>query len=141
MTLTDYLDRWQAIQSKEAGEKPVVIFFDQFEELFTSHLDRWRDRSGVFEQVGDALKGSPSLLRPGDIRDPELLLDPHFSKVSKLLGSLARGNDQRSLEELIEKLHEELSQIISLARNINFTRRCDVLSFRDQLEHGQCDFL
>src|SRR6202043_933295 len=34
---------------------PCVAIFDQFEELFTSYPERWKDRRGFFEQVRDAL--------------------------------------------------------------------------------------
>ncbi|HEV2761922.1 MAG TPA: hypothetical protein VGV38_02920, partial [Pyrinomonadaceae bacterium] len=33
-----------------------VVVFDQFEEIFTTHVERWRDREAFFEQVGDALE-------------------------------------------------------------------------------------
>jgi hypothetical protein len=40
---------------------PRVVIFDQFEELFAVYQDRWRDRTGFFEQVGEALEADPLL--------------------------------------------------------------------------------
>jgi hypothetical protein len=40
---------------------PRLLIFDQFEEVFTLHLDRWQEREGFFAQVGAALAEDPSL--------------------------------------------------------------------------------
>lgn len=42
--------------------RPRLVIFDQFEELFSSHQDRWQDRAGFFEQLGKALEAD-ALLR------------------------------------------------------------------------------
>jgi len=84
MTVASYLEKWQAETSEDANEQPLVIFFDQLEELFTSHQHRWRDRTGFFEQVGDVLKGSPTILRVADIRDTKALLDSDKNNVIEL---------------------------------------------------------
>jgi tetratricopeptide (TPR) repeat protein len=44
----------KAASSEHARARLVV--FDQFEELFTSYPDRWRDREGFFKQLNDALR-------------------------------------------------------------------------------------
>ncbi|MCB0194349.1 MAG: hypothetical protein KDJ65_20530 [Anaerolineae bacterium] len=38
-------------------EKPEItlLIFDQFEELFTRHIDRWPEREGFFQQINQAL--------------------------------------------------------------------------------------
>ncbi|MBN1583681.1 MAG: hypothetical protein JXA89_23445, partial [Anaerolineae bacterium] len=41
--------------------QPLVLIFDQFEELFTTHRDRWQDAKGFFQQVRDALDKRPDL--------------------------------------------------------------------------------
>lgn len=46
---------------KDEDEPLRVVIFDQFEEIFTSHADRWKDRSGFFDQVAQALKADPFL--------------------------------------------------------------------------------
>ncbi len=56
MTLARYLEQ-QPRRTDEAGAVGLrVAIFDQFEELFSRHQDRWRDRAGFFEQVAEALK-------------------------------------------------------------------------------------
>lgn len=45
--------------TNEYGEPtPIVMVFDQFEELFTSYPGRWMDREDFFKQVGEALEGN-----------------------------------------------------------------------------------
>jgi hypothetical protein len=41
--------------------QPRVVIFDQFEELFTTHLDRWPHREDFLHQVADALERDPEL--------------------------------------------------------------------------------
>ncbi len=76
--LADYLsDTRQIVDDGEDEDKFPglrIIIFDQFEELFTSHLERWEDRAGFFEQVSDALQGGPVLLRNRDVHQPEALV-------------------------------------------------------------------
>jgi WD40 repeat protein len=46
--------------TNEYGEPtPIVMVFDQFEELFTSYPGRWPDREDFFRQIGEALEGNP----------------------------------------------------------------------------------
>ena len=46
--------------TNEYGEPaPLVMVFDQFEELFTSYPGRWPDREDFFRQIGEALEGNP----------------------------------------------------------------------------------
>jgi len=47
-------------RTNEYGEPaPIVMIFDQFEELFTSYPGRWPDREDFFRQIGEALEGNP----------------------------------------------------------------------------------
>jgi WD40 repeat protein len=51
----------------EYGEPaPIVMIFDQFEELFTSYPGRWSDREDFFRQLGEALEGNPKKGLPGN---------------------------------------------------------------------------
>jgi tetratricopeptide (TPR) repeat protein len=49
-----------------------AILFDQFEELFTAYLDRWKEREGFFFQVKEALKADPELRAIFVIREERL---------------------------------------------------------------------
>jgi len=80
--LADYLEETRPVVPRADGDEededelptPRIVIFDQFEELFTSHFERWEDREGFFEQVSDALVGGPVFLRRRDIRLPALLV-------------------------------------------------------------------
>src|SRR2546423_4731526 len=103
MRIGDYLDETRpatpvpADEDEEEDEpsSPRVVFFDQFEEIFTAHFVRWQDREGFFEQITDALKGGPLTLRRSDIRRP-----------AALLSRLVRGVNSVCLA-LRERLSEE----------------------------------
>src|SRR5260370_21314335 len=45
----------------EGVPAPRALIFDQCEELFTTHQDRWVNRQGFFEQVCEALEGDHRL--------------------------------------------------------------------------------
>lgn len=49
MSLGDYIGRLNR-------EAPYYVVFDQFEEFFTVHPDRWRDRRPFFEQLQKVLR-------------------------------------------------------------------------------------
>jgi predicted chitinase len=53
-TLAEFFERAPAADA-ERVLRPRVIIFDQFEELFTSYTERWRDRQGFFKQVGELM--------------------------------------------------------------------------------------
>src|SRR5438105_7133289 len=45
----------------EPDRQGPVLVFDQFEELFTTHQDRWADREAFIRQLADALARLPGL--------------------------------------------------------------------------------
>jgi WD40 repeat protein len=45
----------------ELYDRPPLLILDQFEEIFTSHRQRWQDAQGFFEQVQEALRKIPEL--------------------------------------------------------------------------------
>jgi hypothetical protein len=78
VTFAEYLDQVRRGATEEAGLR--VVIFDQFEELFTHHLDRWRDRESFFEDLGNAIE-----------RDRQLRII--FSMREEYLGSMDRYED------------------------------------------------
>lgn len=42
-------------------DEPRMLLFDQFEEIFTAHLDRWTDRQPFFDELAAALESDPLL--------------------------------------------------------------------------------
>jgi len=41
--------------------RPPILILDQFEEILTTHRERWQEARGFFEQVREALREMPSL--------------------------------------------------------------------------------
>ena len=93
--------------TNEYGEPtPIVMVFDQFEELFTSYPGRWMDREDFFRQIGEALEGnSKKGLAPNPLlrvifcmrEDYIAELDPYLSLLPEKLRTRFR------LEHLREK--------------------------------------
>ncbi len=48
-------------QSTARNQPPHVLIIDQFEELVTTHPQRWREREAFFKQLGDAMRADPLL--------------------------------------------------------------------------------
>ena len=52
----------QLIAGAGAGPlQPFVLIIDQFEEIITSHPDRWQERGTFFHQLNRALLNDPNL--------------------------------------------------------------------------------
>ncbi len=61
LTLRDYLAA-RPHQTDDIGDpKPRVLIFDQFEELFTTHMEHWEKRAPFIQQIADALAADPFL--------------------------------------------------------------------------------
>jgi hypothetical protein len=59
-------------------EVPYVLIIDQFEELITSHLERWPERAGFFRQLNQAMADDPLLRVVLVIREDHVAaLDPY----------------------------------------------------------------
>lgn len=129
--LCDYLDETRptlspapAEDEEEGGEplSPRVVIFDQFEEIFTRHFDRWQDREGFFEQITDALKGGPMTLRRCDIRRPAALISRIVRGANPVCVALRERfsegvdrvlkNETKSLDERVEIVVSELNTIL-----------------------------
>jgi hypothetical protein len=128
--LCDYLDETRPAVAETAEEdededeqlSPRVVIFDQTEEIFTRHFERWQDREGFFEQITDALKGGPLTLRRCDIRRPAALVSRIVRGANSvclaLRESLSNGvervlkDDSKTVDERLELLVSELNTIL-----------------------------
>jgi hypothetical protein len=96
-TLVDALRRIP-IQKNDAPDPVVrVIAFDQFEELFSTFPERWRDRTDFISQVDEALQGDSCL------RVLFVLREDYLASFGDLVGPLPEGARTRyHLERLRE---------------------------------------
>ncbi len=60
-TLRSFLVERYPEPEDEFESQPLVLILDQFEEILTSHQDRWQDAEGFFRQVREALDTLPRL--------------------------------------------------------------------------------
>ncbi len=60
-TLRSFLEEFYPRAEDEFERQPLVLIFDQFEELFTTHRDRWQEAEEFFHQVREALDALPHL--------------------------------------------------------------------------------
>src|SRR5579883_1478797 len=80
--LTDTLQ----MRHVRAGVRGRVIIFDQFEELFTQHTERFEDRKGFFTDVVDAMNADPDLRVVFAMRQEYLAdIDPLFAELPRNL--------------------------------------------------------
>jgi hypothetical protein len=110
MRISDYLDETRPAkpvptedEEEDEPSSPRVVIFDQFEEIFTAHFERWQDREGFFEQITDALKGGPFTLRRSDIRRPAALL----SRLVRAANAVCLALRQRLLEDTVQALKSD----------------------------------
>jgi len=59
MTFHEFVAQCGEHKNEYGEPTPIVMVFDQFEELFTSYPGRWPDREDFFKQIGEALEGNP----------------------------------------------------------------------------------
>jgi WD40 repeat protein len=77
-TLRSFLEESLPQQEDDLEYRPPLLVFDQFEEVFTTHRDRWQDARGFFAQVREALDALPSLGVVFAMREDHLAeLDPY----------------------------------------------------------------
>lgn len=78
MSLAEFLRERAQSSDRPETQKPTVVVFDQFEELFTFNPERWEDRRGFFEHVRDALEAFPMLRVVFSMREDFIAeLDPY----------------------------------------------------------------
>ncbi len=85
-TLASFLLQMFPEQEDGLAEQPPILFFDQFEELFTTHRNRWQDARAFFEQLRDALQALPSLGVVFAMREDYVAeMDPYASLLPRRL--------------------------------------------------------
>ena len=116
-TLSDFLSTRIAPSGEKAGSDddgealrgPCVAIFDQFEELFTSYPERWKDRRGFFEQVRDALNAYPRLRVLFSMREEYIAeLDPYAGLMPERLRTrtrLERLRAEGALEAIVKPMN------------------------------------
>ena len=57
----DYARRVSQTPENEAGRPARIIVLDQFEEIFTRYVERWKDRESFFLQLAEALDPDPEV--------------------------------------------------------------------------------
>lgn len=57
----EYLFTQETAQQIEVEPGRRILIVDQFEEIFTTHLDAWKKRDGFFRQLAQAMKDDPLL--------------------------------------------------------------------------------
>jgi WD40 repeat protein len=87
-TLLSFLCEFCLKPSDGVKRRPPLLILDQFEELFTTHQDRWKDAEGFFQQVREALDAEPCLGIVLAMREDHVAeLDPYVQILShRLLG-------------------------------------------------------
>jgi tetratricopeptide (TPR) repeat protein len=110
MTFKDFFERKKHNTNKRGNAALRVILFDQFEEIFTFYLDRWRDREAFFEQLCDALQKDPFLRVLFGIREDYIAqLDPFAAFLPERLRTrfrLERLRDDSALLAVTEPLKD-----------------------------------
>ncbi len=81
-SFTDFLKAQQPRRDVPSGINSLrVLVFDQFEELFTAHAEKWQQREGFFEAVSHALDGDPHLRAVFALREEYLAGMDNFTRL------------------------------------------------------------
>jgi formylglycine-generating enzyme required for sulfatase activity len=80
-------DANRALPADEIYEEPPhVLIIDQFEEILTTHLDRWPERAGFFRQLDQAMRDDPLLWVVLTLREDYVAaLDPYAALLTNRL--------------------------------------------------------
>jgi hypothetical protein len=82
VTLPDYIAKLERSRDDAEDPAPFTLIFDQFEELFTTYPEHWKDRRDFFEQIGLALEQNRFLRIIFSMREEYIgELDPYASLI------------------------------------------------------------
>jgi WD40 repeat protein len=96
-------------KSRDDDEEPIVLLFDQFEELFTFYEYRWKDRALLIAEIVEALSKFPELKVVFSLRedyiaklDSYILEFPNRLRARYLLERLPEGPATRAIVGPVE---------------------------------------
>jgi len=87
-TLNAAINSWlvQAPLDEDGNPRPPILILDQFEEILTTHRDRWQNARGFFEQLAEALDKSTKLGVVLAMREDHVAgLDPYAALLPRRL--------------------------------------------------------
>jgi tetratricopeptide (TPR) repeat protein len=82
---------------------PRLLIFDQFEELFTTHPDRWQERAEFLEQLAEASESEP------DLRVLVVLREDFLSRLLSVGDAFGSGLTDRYFLEPLRRPAAELA--------------------------------
>jgi WD40 repeat protein len=97
MSFADFM-KTQEVATQDRQYSRRVVVFDQFEEIFSTHPERWKDREVFFNSVSDALEQDSSLRVVFVIREEYIA---HMDSLAPLLPERLRTRFR------LERLREE----------------------------------
>lgn len=113
VSLSDFIRHKAALPHASDADALKILLFDQFEELFTRHLDRWQDRRGFFEELAALVANDPLTRILFAIREDHLAqLEPYTDAVPGRLRARYR----------IEPLREDTA-LLAVRGPLETTRR------------------
>lgn len=87
-SLASFLDKKEKKEDRYGSWMPRVLIFDQFEELFTTYPQRWRDREDFFNQINQLLRADPLIRILFSMRDDYVAnIDRYASMLPRNLNS------------------------------------------------------
>jgi hypothetical protein len=95
---------------EQYDEPNYVLIIDQFEEIFTAHTHRWKDRARFFEQLDQAMKKDPKMWVMLTLREDYVAaLDPYAHQLADKMR--ARYYMQRMSTEAAQQAVEKPAEL------------------------------
>jgi WD40 repeat protein len=108
MSLAEFIRRRKEAADPKVAATTWVLIFDQFEEFFTHHHDRWAEREHFFTQVSEAVKQNSNLRVVFAMREDYIAeLDPYAQQLPGKLRTRFRMERLRRANAL-EAIREPL---------------------------------